>query len=116
MKFYDLKVLFVSIDPDRDDPKRIRKYLNLFNKDFMGISAQSNDSKDLKDMLKTFKIYSSKMNYEDDSSGGYTMDHTIISYLINPKNEYVTHIGSSMGVHDLANFIEEKITDDMNTY
>jgi cytochrome oxidase Cu insertion factor (SCO1/SenC/PrrC family) len=106
----------VSIDPDRDSPERIRKYLDIFNKDFIGISGKTNDSKDLKEVLKTFKIYSSKMNFEGGSPDNYTMDHTIISYLINPQNEYITHIGSSMGVFDLTNFILEKINDDIKSF
>jgi cytochrome oxidase Cu insertion factor (SCO1/SenC/PrrC family) len=109
-------VIFVSIDPDRDSPERIKKYLNLFNKEFIGISGKSNESEDLKQVLKTFKIYCSKMNFEGGAEENYTMDHTIISYLINPKNEYLTHIGSSMGVYDLSNFIIEKINDDIKSF
>ena len=82
----------------------------------IGITGKSNDDPQLKQMLKDFKIYSSKMKIEGDKSEEYTMDHTIIAYLMNSNNQFVTHLGSSMGVHDLANYVVNHIMDDMQSF
>ena len=82
----------------------------------IGLSGKSNDDPKLKQMLKDFKIYSSKMKIEGDESEEYTMDHTIIAYLMNSNNQFVTHLGSSMGVHDLANYVVRNIIDDLQTF
>lgn len=39
----DLKLLFVSVDPDRDSKKDIDKFLTYFNNDFIGVTGKSND-------------------------------------------------------------------------
>ena len=64
-KYMNLKAIFVSVDPDWDSPLKIRKFLDIFHKDFIGLTAENNDSPNLKDMLKKFRIYSSKIEYED---------------------------------------------------
>lgn len=65
-KYIKLKSVFVSVDPDRDSPQRIEKFLNLFDMDMIGVTAESNDSPSLKDMMRKFRIYASKIEYEDD--------------------------------------------------
>lgn len=42
----------------------------------------------------------------------YTIDHTILTYLMSDTNEYLIHLGANMGEHDLANLILEKIAED----
>jgi len=39
----------------------------------------------------------------------YTIDHTIITYLMDSENNYLTHLGSNVGEFDLARIIVEKI-------
>ena len=38
-----LKMVFVSVDPDRDTPQIIDKWLDYFGGDFIGVTAKSND-------------------------------------------------------------------------
>ena len=43
------------------------RYLKLFPGDnFIGLTAKSNDSPELKDIMKKFKIYASKIEYEEE--------------------------------------------------
>lgn len=35
----DIRYLFVSVDPDRDTPKRLRDYVSFFNKKFVGVTG-----------------------------------------------------------------------------
>ncbi len=60
--------------------------------------------------MKKFKIYSSKIEFEDEETlvrgrKSYTIDHTILTYLMNDRNEYIAHLGANLGEHDLANLI-----------
>lgn len=57
----------------------------------IGVTGKSNDDPALKDCMKKFKIYSSKIEFEDEESvikgrKSYTIDHTILTYLMNPQN------------------------------
>lgn len=43
------------------------RYLKLFPGDnFIGITGSSNDSPEVKDIMKKFKIYASKIEYEEE--------------------------------------------------
>lgn len=117
--YFDLKLVFVSVDPDRDNPKTIKKFLNYFSPNIIGIAGLYNDDPRLKDMMKKFKIYATKIEFETEDEKGnkeesYTLDHTVISYLMNDENEYLTHLGSSLSAKDLAGKIVDHITEDQN--
>jgi protein SCO1/2 len=103
----------VSVDPDRDTPEKIDKFLSYFDKEMIGLTAKSNNDPLLKDCLKKFKIYATKINFEDEEQHhgltGYTIDHTILTYLIDDENNYLTHLGANLGEHDLAKEIMSKI-------
>jgi protein SCO1/2 len=57
----DLKVIFVSVDPDRDTPEKINKFTNAFDPEMIGITAKSNNDPILKECLRKFKIYTTKL-------------------------------------------------------
>lgn len=63
-KFIKLKTVFVSVDPDRDDAEKIDRFLSIFDADIIGLTSKSNDDPDLKDMLRKFRIYSTKIEYD----------------------------------------------------
>lgn len=69
---------------------------------------------DLKECMKKFKIYASRIEFEDEESvvkgrKSYTIDHTILTYLMSDSNEYLAHLGANLGEHELAKIIVEKI-------
>lgn len=45
-----LKVIFVSIDPQRDKPDSIKKYLKLFNSEFIGLTGKDENDKNYREM------------------------------------------------------------------
>lgn len=98
---FKLRSIFVSVDPDRDTPEKIDKFLSYFDKEMIGLTASSNNDPLLKDCLKKFKIYATKINFEDEEQHrgmqGYTIDHTILTYLIDDENNYMTHLGANLG-------------------
>ena len=57
----DLKVIFFSVDPDRDTPEKINKFTNVFDPEMIGITAKSNNDPILKECLRKFKIYTTKL-------------------------------------------------------
>ena len=60
-----LKTLFVSVDPDRDSDEKINKFLAHFDKSIIGLKGATNDDPDLKEAMKQFKIYASKIKFEE---------------------------------------------------
>lgn len=60
-----IKTIFVSVDPDRDTNEKIEAFTNIFDPNIIGVTGKNNNDKDLRDMMKKFRIYSTKMEYEE---------------------------------------------------
>lgn len=60
-----IKTVFVSVDPDRDTNEKIQAFVNIFDPNIIGVTGKDNNDKDLKDMMKKFRIYSTKMEFEE---------------------------------------------------
>ena len=76
-----LRVLFVSVDTERDTPERATGYAAFFHPRITGVSgsAQAVDA-----VAKQYYVLYQKV--EDPGSAlGYTVDHSATTYLIGPK-------------------------------
>lgn len=74
----DVQVVFVSVDPERDTPARLRTYLAPFDKSFIGVtgSRQQIDA-----VLASYGISATKRMVEG-SKTDYTMHHSSYLYFI----------------------------------
>lgn len=80
----NVKVVFASVDPERDTPELIGKYAKQFNPDFIGITATAGQA--LPVIKQQYRVVSAKVNPKEDS-GTYLVDHTSGAYLIDKNGE-----------------------------
>ncbi len=85
-KYMKLKTIFVSVDPDRDSPERMQKFLKHFDPSIIGLTAKSNDDPELRAMMNKFRIYATKIELDETPKKAgekrpYTLDHNY--YLFN---------------------------------
>ncbi len=66
----NLKVIFISIDPDRDTPKVMRDYINSFNSNFIGITGEPEK---IFLLSRSWGIISEKIFSEN---GEYSVNHS----------------------------------------
>lgn len=66
----DLRVFFISVDPERDTPEVMKGYTAAFTDRITGITG---DPTEVEKVIKGWKIYARKVPTEN---GDYTMDHT----------------------------------------
>jgi protein SCO1/2 len=111
-----IKTVFVTVDPDRDTPERLDKFLKNFSKDIIGLRGLNNDDPHLKDMLQKFKILVAKIAVDGThgkevsaNEKSYTMDHTVISYLMDKKNNCISILSPTMSSQDMADNIKKAI-------
>ncbi len=93
-----LTPIFVSVDPERDTPKALKRYLSNFHPSFVGLTGTQAE---VKAMAKTYKVYFRKVQNKE-SPGAYTVDHTSILYLMDAKGRYVGHFTHRISPKDLA--------------
>jgi len=80
----DVKVAFVSVDPERDTPEVIGKYAKQFNPDFIGLTATGDQS--LPVIKQQYRVVSAKVNQGADSNT-YLVDHTAGAYLVDKNGD-----------------------------
>ena len=73
-----VQVLFVTVDPERDTPQDLDRYVHAFDPRFIGLRG---DAAATQRTAKEFKIYYEKRKQGDT----YTVDHSAQSYVIDPQ-------------------------------
>lgn len=92
----DIMPLFISIDPERDSAARADEYSKGFYPAFVGVSGSMEQ---VKDAAKQYRVYFSK----DESPGDdYLVDHSIISYLMDPNGEFQEFYGKNTTAVEVA--------------
>lgn len=76
-----VQVLFVTLDPERDSPELLAKFVPSFDPSFLGLYG---DEQATKQAANAFGV-----NYvkQDDKHGGYTLDHTAGMYLLGTRGK-----------------------------
>ena len=78
----NLQVVLISLDPERDTPEQLAKYVPYFNADFIGASGNRHV---LLKLATELNVAYSKVDLEN---GDYTIDHSGNLVLINPYGHY----------------------------
>lgn len=76
----DVAMLFVTVDPERDTPGRLKEYVSHFGP---GITGVTGDPDAVGQVLKAYGVYARKVPVAN-SATGYLMDHSAMVYLIDP--------------------------------
>jgi protein SCO1/2 len=75
-----LQVIFVTVDPERDTPELLSKYVTAFDPTFLGLHGTQEE---IAQAAKAFKVYYQKVPGKTPDT--YTMDHTASTYLYDPQ-------------------------------
>ncbi len=78
-----VKVIFVSVDPERDTPDVLAKYLSGFDPEYIGLT---DDFEKVEAVMKPFGAFAEKEDVEG-SAAGYLVNHTARLYLLTPEQE-----------------------------
>lgn len=78
----NLQVVLISLDPERDTPEQLAKYVPYFNSDFIGVSGNQHV------LLKLATELNVAFSKVDLDNGDYTIDHSGNLVLINPYGHY----------------------------
>lgn len=79
-----LKVLFVTVDPERDTLPVMKDYVANFDPHIIGLTGTIAETDAMK---RAYRVYSHKV---PEQGGGYTMDHTAIVYLMDRDGRFVS--------------------------
>lgn len=92
-----VRLVFVSIDPERDTPEVVKDYASHFHPGTVGLTGTPEQ---VAAAARVFRIYYRKAAPEED--GGYLVDHSSILFLMDGEGRYVTHFGHEATAADMA--------------
>lgn len=79
----NLKVALISVDPERDTPELLGKYVSAFGGDFIGLTGPAPD---ISAVSRSFGVASSRV---DLGGGNYTMDHSATVFALDSAGRIV---------------------------
>lgn len=97
--------MFVSVDPARDTPERIGRYLADFHPSFVGLVGSYDVTKAA---CKAYRVYFSTPPNAD-PNGDYLVDHSIFVYLMDPEGSFVEAFGQNVEVDQIVEKIREEV-------
>jgi protein SCO1/2 len=95
--------LFITIDPARDKPDVLKKYLAAFGPRFVGLTGTDEQ---IAAVEKEFRVYAKKQPV---TGGTYGMDHSSVIYLMGPDGNLVSFFDEVTQPEELAKALKAKL-------
>jgi protein SCO1/2 len=96
--------VFITIDPERDTPAVLKKYMAAFGPHFVGLTGSPAD---IAKVEKEYRVYAKKTPLDD--KGGYGMDHSSVMYLMGPDGRLVSFYDELISPDALEKDLKAKI-------
>jgi protein SCO1/2 len=81
-----VQFLFVSVDPQRDSPERLKEWVTFFDPDFIGLTG---DTTKLRGIAYKYKATYTMGRPAADDPKNYQVDHSADAYLIGPDGKWM---------------------------
>jgi protein SCO1 len=95
------RVIFVTVDPQRDKPEILREYLNSFDPRFIGLTGTAAQ---ISSAAKSFHVFYERNDADDDT---YTYDHSAFIYLVDPTGKLAKAITDDGGSKRIVDALSE---------
>jgi protein SCO1/2 len=95
--------IFITIDPARDKPEVLKKYLAAFGPRFVGLTGAPDQ---IAQVEKEYRVFAKKQPL---AGGNYSMDHSSVIYLMGPDGKLVSFYDEAASPDDLAKDLREKL-------
>ncbi|MDP9901086.1 SCO family protein [Variovorax ginsengisoli] len=89
-----VQALYVTVDPQRDDPASMRAYVARYPGGFIGLTGTIEQVAAAK---KSYRVFAEPVP-DADAPDGYVVPHTAFAYLMAPGGRYETHLPDALGV------------------
>jgi protein SCO1/2 len=95
--------LFISVDPERDTPEKLKDYLSSFHSRIFGLTGTPAE---IAAVEKEYRVYAKKVPLKD---GDYTMDHTAVVYLMDKDGRFVAPFNLKKTAEEAASDLRRRL-------
>ena len=93
----DVKPIFVTVDPERDTPAKLKPYVHFFGADFSGLTGTPEE---IAKIGEEYHVYSRKVPTADGTS--YMVDHSTVLFLLGADGGYLDHYGRALSIDEIV--------------
>ncbi len=96
-----LQLVFITVDPERDTPEKLKQYLQSFDPTVVGLRGTLAETEAV---AKDFRVFYKKVPTKDTPKGpmSYTIDHTTFTYLFDTKGQLRLVVPHDLAVDKIA--------------
>eukprot|EP01025_Chloroclados_australasicus_P044462 TRINITY_DN4821_c0_g1_i3.p1 TRINITY_DN4821_c0_g1~~TRINITY_DN4821_c0_g1_i3.p1 ORF type:complete len:307 (-),score=26.74 TRINITY_DN4821_c0_g1_i3:313-1134(-) len=98
-----IQPVMITCDPYRDTPQQMKEYVKEFHPRMIGLSGEPDA---VQEVCKSYRVYFMKTDQQQDD---YLVDHSIITYLIDPEGNFVTFFGKNFESDQIAKSVGRSI-------
>jgi len=99
-------VIFISVDPERDTPARLREYAEFFHPAIVGVTGTADE---LAGIARRYGVFYARQPVET-AGGGYVVDHTSDTYVVGTDGKLVGKIAHAAPPEQVAAEIRKRLT------
>jgi protein SCO1 len=78
----EVRPVFITIDPERDTPQVMKDYVTAFDAPILALTGTAAE---IAQAAKNYRVYYAK---HPEAGGDYSMDHTSVIYVMDPKGRF----------------------------
>ncbi len=93
-----VQVVMVTVDPERDTPERLARYVTSFHPSFMGVTGTQAE---IEAAMQPYGVYAQRRDLPN-SALGYTMDHSPYVYVIDRAGNWREFFGMEDTPEEIA--------------
>lgn len=98
-----IQPIFISFDPERDTPGVLKQYVSNFHRRLVGLTGTPEE---IAAAAKAYRVYYSKVP-NSSAPDTYLMDHSTITYLMDPQGKFLKHFSYSTDAAAMAKALAE---------
>ena len=102
-----VRPIFVTIDPERDTPSKLKEYVSYFASGFVGLTGSAQEITRITD---AFHVYYKKVP-SGDKPDQYMMDHSTILFLLDSQGRYLMHFGRGLDEKEIEKQVVTALAD-----
>lgn len=97
----DVTPVFITVDPARDTPPVMGRYVGLFDKQIVGLTGTEAQ---IEQVEHEYRVYAARHPSKD---GGYSMDHSSILYVMDRRGRFNSILDGAANPEDIAAKLEK---------
>lgn len=98
--------IFISVDPERDTPEILGRYVKNFDDRIMGLTGTPDY---VRGAANNFKVSYAKHQDPGAPANEYSVDHSVGIYLVGPDGRFLTRYGYSVSAQDISDRLKPRI-------